>query len=157
MACVAAFERLLVPVDFSPASRVAFDLAMSMAEVWGSQVVLFNAAGVDGNDEFLDHTGVPWGRGDVLAEACEQLRAFAEAVVPGSAAKVRVDATRDEDPVRAVAQACERHTPSFVVLGTHQRDRRGWRRSRAERMVRELSCPVMLVPGERQPQVDPDT
>ena len=53
------FDRLLVPIDFSSAARAAFALAMRLAERWGSEVVLFHAAEADGNDEFLDHTGVP--------------------------------------------------------------------------------------------------
>jgi nucleotide-binding universal stress UspA family protein len=150
------FERLLVPVDFSSASRAAVAMAMSIADRWGSEVVLFHAAGFDQNDEFLRYTGVPWGREDVVRETSEHLRRFADEVAPGSTARVRLDAARDENPVHAVVRACARHSPSLVVLGTHPRDR--WRilRSRAERIVRALACPVVLVHGEREATVDPD-
>jgi nucleotide-binding universal stress UspA family protein len=150
------FDRLLVPVDFSSASRAAFALAMRIAERWGSEVILFNAPGPDQNDEFLRSTGVPWGQQDVVAEASEHLRRFADEVVPGSAARVRLDATRDENAVRAVARACARHEPSLVVLGTHPRERRRLLRSRAERIVRALACPVVLVRGEPEARVDAD-
>jgi len=153
------FARLLVPVDFSAASRAALELAILFAEQWGtgSEVVVFNAPGRDDNDEFLLHTGVPWGRRDVIDETRDHLRLFAEAVVSGRAGRVRLDASRDDDPVRAVVRACERIQPSLVVLGTHGRDRRRWRRSRAERIVRAIVCPVILVRAEREVPVDLDS
>ncbi|SRR5579883_2188113 len=153
---VAQFARLLVPTDFSPASRAALALALGLADQCGSEVVLFNAIGDDGNDEFLNHTGVPWGRGDVVDEAIEHLRRFADAVAPGASARVRVEAVRDGDPVRAIAGACDRLAPLLVVLGAPARPRR-WRRSRSERLLRALSCSVLVVRGEPEPRVDADT
>jgi nucleotide-binding universal stress UspA family protein len=150
------FERLLVPIDFSGASRKAFTLAMRLAGVWRSSVVLFYAPGSDGNDEFLDYTGVPWGRGDVIGEAHGQLNRFAETVVPGSSDAVAIDASQNDDPVRAVVQACQRHDPTLMVLGMHGHDRRRWMRSRAERIVRAIPCPVMVVRGDPEPFVDAD-
>jgi nucleotide-binding universal stress UspA family protein len=151
------FERILVPIDFSWAARDAFTLAMKLADQWSSAVVLFYAPGSDGNDEFLDYTGVPWGRDDVVGEAHGYLSRFAETVVPGSSERLVIDALRADDAVRAVADACERHRPSLVVLGTHARDRRRWSRSRAERIVRAISCPVMMVRAEMEPRVDADS
>ena len=85
------------------------------------------------------------GVGDVVGEAHGHLSRFAETVVPGSSERIAIDALRADDAVRAVADACERHCPTLVVLGTHARDRRRWSRSRAERIVRAISCPVMMV------------
>ena len=119
-------------------------------------MILFYAPGSDGNDEFLDYTGVPWDRGDVVGEAHGHLSRFAETVVPGSSERIVIDALRADDAVRAVADACERHSPTLVVLGTHARDRRRWSRSRAERIVRAISCPVMMVRAPREPRVDAD-
>jgi nucleotide-binding universal stress UspA family protein len=150
------FERLLVPVDFSSGARAAFALAMRIAERWGSEVVLFNAAGPDGNDEWLQSTGIPWGRTDVVQETNEHLRRFADHVAPGSAERVQLDATVDDHPVKAVLRACQRHRPTLVVLGTHARDRRRLLRSRAERIVRALPCAVIVVRGEPEATVDAD-
>lgn len=146
-----AFDRLLVPIDFSAASRAAFRLAMRIAERWGSEVILFHAAGLGSADEFLEHTGVRWGRADIVGEARDHLHRFADTVVPGSGERVRVDATRDDDAVRAVVGALRRHGASCVVLGTDPRDRPRVLRSRAERMMRALECPIVLAPAEREP------
>jgi nucleotide-binding universal stress UspA family protein len=152
------FTRMLVPVDFSSASRRAFALAMRIAERWGSDVVLFHAAGSDGNDEFLDNTGRSWGVSDVVSQSFDHLKDFAESVVRGSSARhVIVDAERSDDPVEAVARACVRHTPSVIILGAHAHERRRWRRSRAERIARTVSCPVFLVRGEREAYMDADS
>jgi nucleotide-binding universal stress UspA family protein len=150
------FDRLLVPVDFSSASRAAFALAMRLAERWGSEVVLFHAAGMDGNDEFLDYTGVPWGKTDVIGESREHLQRFADTVVPGSGSRVRTEVVRADRPVRAVVGACARHAPTMVVLGSRPRDRRRVFRSNVERIIRAVSCPVLVVQGEPEPYVDAD-
>ena len=150
------FDRLLVPIDFSWASREAFTVAMGMADLWKSKVIVFYAPGPDANDEFLGYTGVSWGRGDVVGEAYGQLSRFADTVIPGSAERLCIDAVPADDPVRAVADACERHRPTLIILGTNDRDRHRWSRSRAERIVRAVTCPVMMVRAEREPQIDPD-
>jgi nucleotide-binding universal stress UspA family protein len=150
------FERILVPIDFSWAAREAFTLAMRLARHWNSAVILFYAPGSDGNDEFLDYTGVPWDRDDVIGEAHGYLSRFAETVVPGSSERVVIDALPADDAVRAVAAACERHAPTLIVLGTHARDRHRWSRSRAERIVRAVPCPVMMIRAPREPHVDAD-
>lgn len=147
---------LLVPIDFSSASRDAFTFAMRLSRQWTSKVVAFYAPGADGNDEFLDYTGVPWGRSDVLGEAHGQLSRFADTVVPGSAGGICIDALRHDSPVVAVVEACARHKPSFVILGAHFRDRPRWSRSRAERIMHAIACPVILLRGEREPRVDAD-
>jgi nucleotide-binding universal stress UspA family protein len=150
------FARLLVPIDFSSAAREAFTLAMRIADRWGSEVILFHVAGYDGNDEFLDYTGVSWGRGDVVGDARDHLRRFADTVVPGSAERVTVDATREDDPVRAVVGACTKYSPSLIVLGSHAKQRLPFRRSRVERIVRAIRCSIVVVRGTPEAPVDAD-
>jgi nucleotide-binding universal stress UspA family protein len=153
----APFHRLLVPVDFTSAARAAVALALRIAERWGSEVILFHAAGQDDNDEFMDYTGVPWGRGDVVADVSQHLMRFADAVEPGASNLVRVDATKADDPVGAVVGACTRHAPSLLVVGAHPHARQRLFRTRAERIVRRVACPVLVVRGEAEVPVDADT
>ena len=153
----AVFARLLVPIDFSASARQALALALDIAERYGSEVTLFHASGFDDNDEFLDHTGVPWGRSDVLGEAHGHLIRFADAIAPGSGQRIRVIAVRDEDPMRAILRACESYKPSAVFVGTHLRERRSLRRTRAEKLVRRLACAVILVRTDREPKMDADS
>jgi nucleotide-binding universal stress UspA family protein len=151
----APFARLLVPIDFSSAARAALKTALDIADRWGSQVILFNAPGEDNNDEFMNATGVPWGRDDIMSDAREHLLSFADTVAPGSTARVAIDVDRDDNPVRAVVNACARHAPSMVVLGVHPEHRRRLLRTHHERIVHRLSCAVLLVPGEPEAPFDP--
>jgi len=142
----AYFDRVLVPIDFSASSAAAFATAIRIADRWRSEVVLFHAGGPDANDEFLNSLGgTRWGRSDVVDEITQHLQTFADAIVPDSSDRVHVDATREDDPVRAVAGACARHQPSLVVLGIHGRRRRRFFRSTAERITRAIDVPVLLV------------
>jgi nucleotide-binding universal stress UspA family protein len=141
----APFERLLVPIDFSDASRTALKAAIRLADREGSDVVLFHAAGYDGNEEFIASLGAPWSQSDILEEVHLHLKSFAETVCPGSGARVKVHATRSDDTVEAVAQAAEMHASTLAVIGTHRRRR--MRRSTAERIAHALPCAVLLTPG----------
>jgi len=150
------FERLLVPVDFSSASRSAYSLAIRLADWADSEIWLFHAAGPDENDEFLNHTGVPWGLSDVEGEVRAKLRDFVDAAEPGSGRRVQLDTVKSENVVLAVVEACQRHAPNLIVLGVHPHARRSLRRSVAERIAHAVSCPVLLVRGEPEPLVDAD-
>jgi len=150
------FERLLVPIDFSSAARAAFTLAIRLADWADSEVWLFHAAGPDENDEFLNHTGVPWGLSDVEGEVRAKLRGFVDALEPASGRRVRFDTVKSEDVVLAVVEACQRHAPSLIVLGVHPHARRSLRRSVAERIAHAVTCPALLVRGQPEPLVDAD-
>jgi nucleotide-binding universal stress UspA family protein len=144
----APFERLLVPIDFSDASRTALKAALRLADREGSEVVLFHAAGYEGNEAFIAALGAPWSTSDILEEVHTHLRTFAEMVWPGSGPRVRVHATRSDDPVEAVARAVEMHDSTLAVVGTHHRRR--VLRSTAERIAHALPCAVLLTPGNEE-------
>lgn len=137
------FERLLVPVDFSlgsHGSKFPVVAAMRIADRQGSEVVLFHAAGFAANETSLSALGPPWGR--TVKELEEHLRQFADLVYPGSGGRVAVDATGEQDPVRAIVHAAERHRTTLAVLGAD--DRTHLRRSSAERIAHALSCAVLF-------------
>jgi nucleotide-binding universal stress UspA family protein len=142
----APFPRVLVPIDFSPASRDALALAEKMTAPWASEVVLFNAPGMSENDGFLQGTGAHWGRSDVLEEAREHLRSFAESVAPGLGARARFEARRDEDLIASIVRASAELGASLLILGSILAERPRWRRSLVERIARAVSCPVLVVP-----------
>ncbi|MCL2449964.1 MAG: universal stress protein [Polyangiaceae bacterium] len=145
---VAPFPSVLVPVDFSLASRAALALAVQMTAPWSSEVIVFNAPGMSENDGFLQGTGAQWERSDVLSATRDHLRSFADRVAPGSGKRIRVEARRDEDFVSSVVHACQQLGASLVILGSGKGDRpRWWKRSSAERVARKVTCPVLVVPN----------
>jgi nucleotide-binding universal stress UspA family protein len=148
------FARLLVPTDFSSASRRALTVALDVAQRYRSEIVLFHAAGQDANDEFLNSTGVAWGRDDVLSEARAHLQSFVDSVAAEAARAVRIEAVRDEDTVRAVVNAARQYAPSLLILGTQLAH--GVLRSRTERICRSVGCPVLVLRDEPSIQADAD-
>jgi nucleotide-binding universal stress UspA family protein len=143
----APFPSVLVPIDFSLASRAALALAIQMTAPWNSEVIVFNAPGMSENDGFLQGTGASWGRSDVVAEARDHLRSFVERIAPGSGPRIRVEARRDEDFVSSVVHATEQLHASLVILGASTANRPRWRRTPAERVARKVRCPVLVVPA----------
>ncbi len=142
------FARVLVPVDFSISARAAYELAARVTAPWGSEIVLFNSPGLSENDGFLQGTGAPgWQKSDLIAEARQHLRTFAETVAPDSAPRVRVEARRDDDFVKSLVRACEELDASLLVVGSTVATRPRWRRSTAERVARAVRCPVLVVPA----------
>jgi nucleotide-binding universal stress UspA family protein len=134
------FERLLVPVDFSPSSRVALEAALQIAEQQGSEVVLFHASGFK-DTTFLDARDVGWG--GTVSEVEQHLRSFAEEVRPGSGARVTVDASQEGgSAVKAIGRAAQRHHTTLAVVGTSDPPR--WSRSTAEQIAHVLPCAVLL-------------
>jgi nucleotide-binding universal stress UspA family protein len=82
----------------------------------------------------------------VLDEMRDHLRSFAETVAPGLGPRARVEARRDDDLVKSVANAAAEMGASILILGSITAERPRWRRSLAERIARAVSCPVLVVP-----------
>jgi nucleotide-binding universal stress UspA family protein len=141
-----AFARVLVPIDFSPASRAALVLAERMTAPWGSEIILFGAPGMSENDSFLQGTGASWGKSDVLDEAREHLRSFGETIIPSSKGRFRAEARRDEDLTKSIVNAVADLDASLLIMGEIKAMQPRWRRSRVERIARAVPCPVLVVP-----------
>jgi nucleotide-binding universal stress UspA family protein len=142
------FSRILVPIDFTDASRAALAAAADVARRLGSIVVLFHVANAGENDGFLAGTGAAWSLPDVIAVGGELLRAFAEEEQPDLASSFVYDVVGSIPVERAVALAATRHDATIVVIAAPNE---GVFRTRSERIARELTCPVLLVHGEKAP------
>jgi nucleotide-binding universal stress UspA family protein len=144
----ALFSRILVPVDFTDASRASLAAACEAARRLGSVVVLFHVANAGENDGFLAGTGAAWSLPDVIAVGRELLRAFAEEEQPDLAPSFVYDVVGSIALERAVSLAATRHDATLVVLAAPNE---GVFRTRSERIARELACPVLLVHGTIPP------
>ena len=146
------FSRILVPIDFTDASRAALAAASEVARRFGSVVVLFHVANAGENDGFLAGTGAAWSLPDVIAVGRELLRAFAEEEQPELSSSFVYDVIGSVEVERAVSLAATRHDATLVVISSPHE---GSFRSRSERIARELTCPVLLVHGTRPPAASP--
>lgn len=136
-------ERLLVPVDFSDASAAAVSLAGRLAQGCGAAVTLLHAEALEApvyfTREQVDQLAAERRQRQQQAEAYLNTFGRAHTNVPFTS----LIATRP--PVEAITQ--EARTADLVVLGTH--GRRGpqlwWLGSVAERVLRDLTTPVLVV------------
>jgi nucleotide-binding universal stress UspA family protein len=150
---MSALRRILVAVDFSEASRLAFDDAAELAQRFGAELDVLHVWEVP---TFLppDVPVVVGGAGTSLAEA---VREAAEQALDAFVADARergiaVHAARLEMGLPASTIIDQATGYDLLVLGTHGRS--GLPRfvlgSVAERVVRHAPCPVLTV-RERHP------
>jgi nucleotide-binding universal stress UspA family protein len=146
------YQRILVPVDGSPASNKGLREAIALARLTGGRILLLHV--VDDMSLMItgaDYVGLSAEVFAALREAGEKVLAEAKNDVERAGVPVETRLYENIDlPLwqRAVALVGEWHA-DLVVMGTH--GRRGVRRvvlgSDAEQVVRTASVPVLLVRG----------
>lgn len=141
----AIYRRVFVPVDFSMSSHRALGAALELARTQGSTVCLFNMAESEGEDDFLGGIGSPAVGGDWPAESEERLHRFVENVAPGYVDRVEVRSRIGGDAARSIHEEAARWGATLIVVASEMHAR--WLRSPAERIVRDLDIPILLIPG----------
>lgn len=147
-------KRILVPVDFSPSSRLALDYALALAERFQASVDVLHCWEVPA---YLRPDLTVWS-GEVSVTLADHARREAEkgmqefladAKSKGSlpvASRIVAGA-----PYATILAACDESGCDLVVMGTHGRT--GLSHlvlgSVAEKVVRHAKCPVMTVRAPR--------
>lgn len=144
------YQRILVPIDGSGASRASLDQAMRLAKLTGANLRLIHVVEdlnlAEGLTDFVDFSG------DTIKEmehSGEQILENARQRV--AAAGVRVDILLseifDERVADVIVQQAVAWNADLIVIGTH--GRRGLSRlplgSDAEQILRLAAVPVLLV------------
>ena len=142
----AMFDRILVPIDFSAASRRALATALLMQDRLGSHVDLFHLAEQGANAAFLAGSGADITASDVADDARGRLTRFVDNVFPGRAAGVRIHVEVGADLIGAVERAVREARATLVLLATGSRH--ALLRNRVEKIVRKVDAAVMLLPPE---------
>jgi nucleotide-binding universal stress UspA family protein len=148
---MAPFKSILVPVDFSPHSERAVEVAMEMAAAMGAEVHLLHVYGIPvgvagpGIYDTALPVGVLTDLRDSAAKALEELVArFGERGVKVSGL------VREGVPAGTIVDTAEEVGSDLIVMGT--RGLSGLKHvllgSVAERTLRSASCPVLAVPRE---------
>jgi nucleotide-binding universal stress UspA family protein len=136
-------ERILVPVDYSMESHRAVALALELRRTHGSAVCLFHAAQSTGSDDWLAGIGSPSVAVDWVAEAHGRLRRFLANVAPGAGEGIDVRA-RVGLPLDTLGQEAHGWGATLVIATARVQS---WLvRSPAERLLRELGLPVLIIP-----------
>lgn len=142
-----SLERILVPVDFGPASLAALEYAVELAQKFGSKVTIVHTYSIPVT-EYGDM--IPW----PIAEMERQAKAALDELL----AKTRARYANVEGEVlfgetaRQILDVIDAKKCGLVVMGTH--GRRGLTRvllgSVAERIVRTSPVPVLTVSAPKE-------
>lgn len=135
-------RRILVPVDFSPSSRVALEHALGIARRNDAQLTLLHVVEPFDASLLMDPAEA---RRIARADANEQLSKLAGPIVqdwPRTGRELRAG-----NPATTIVAMARRMKADLIVMGTHGRT--GLKRmvigSVAERVVRLAHCSVLVV------------
>ncbi len=141
---VTTFERILVPIDFSQASRQALTTALVLQDHLGSEVHLFHLAQPGANAEFLAGAGgVSVPPRELVDDARAHLRRYVDDLFPGRAAGVGVHAQVGADLVQGIERAAREIGATLVLLPG--RSRGSLFRTNIEKIARDLEGAVMIL------------
>lgn len=145
------FDRVLVPVDFSPSSARAVDYALELAAVFGSEIHLLHCYMTNPGSLSPYAPGLPSEVvGSIREAAASQLSEAAQRV---KAAGITVhEHLSEEYPSQAISQNAEALGVDLIVMGT--KGTSGLEHvllgSVAERTLRIARCPVLTVGEEHE-------
>jgi nucleotide-binding universal stress UspA family protein len=140
------FKQILVPIDFSAHSTVAFEAAVEIAKVFDSKIHLLHCYQIQPGGISPYGIAIPSSYfAEIRDAASQQLAEWQEKHVP---AGISVDAsTMSESPSEAIITTAKEMGADLIVMGT--RGLSGFKHvmvgSVAERTVRLAPCPVMTV------------
>lgn len=143
------FRKILVPVDFSSASRLGVDYALGFAQEFRASVVLFHSVFVP--VYVLGHEYTAREVSKLIADQEQYAGAEMEKLareVSGKGPKVKTQVAFGS-PVEQISDYVKKENVDLIITSTHGRS--GLQRliigSTAEHIVRHAACPVLVVPN----------
>jgi len=142
----AKLQRLLVPVDFTPASQRALRYAAMLGERFGSTICLLHV--VEAHPCAMGEAALMLTMQDeeLARDTAEQLKQLAQLEIPANLViKLLV---RYGSSAREILNAAETLAVDLIVLATHRRSTLGrlLLGSTATQIERHAVCPVLIVP-----------
>ena len=143
------FRKILVPLDFSDASRLGLEYALGFAQEFRATVILFHSIFVSAYLMGNRHTAhqVPTLIANQQEHARTEMEKLRETISrKGGAVETNIAVG---SPVEQIGKYVRKASVDLIITSTHGRS--GWRRvfigSTAERIVRYATCPVLVVPN----------
>ena len=141
-----AIKKILVPTDFSPASKKAFSYALRLAEERGAEIALLHVLEPETPLTLAGRPAATAFSEEELADVEKSLHALTDeargAGVAGAKSTVRTGVATHE-----IIEAAKELDVDLVVIATHGFT--GWKPfaigSTAERVARAAPCPVLVV------------
>jgi nucleotide-binding universal stress UspA family protein len=152
-------RRILVPLDYSPASLRALDYAVELARVFGAELVVLHAVEVS----FLPAPGDTYGPRSNMEKVFREFERAAREHVSRIAAqldmppgKVRTIVRRG-NAGRLIVDGAKRAKADLIVMSTEGRSglAHAFLGSVAEKVVRTALCPVLTVRARKRVRREP--
>jgi len=146
-------KRILVPVDFSAASRAALWRAGELATALGATVELLHVVDLPRPSHVISEGHVPLPpeyRQDVLRDTESHLKDWLEtAMIPATFHR----ALGEGKPFVEIVKYAREHGVDLIVMGTHGRGGMAHLLlgSVADKVIRTAPCPVMTVRADEHP------
>jgi nucleotide-binding universal stress UspA family protein len=144
------FKRILLPLDASPLAEEAIPLATSLAEKFGSEILLLHVLDIPEPSPVRSHPEVTigWVR-EARAHALQEARRYLDAQqqeIHRQGILVRA-LVCDESPAEDILQVAARQEVDLIVMSSHgQGGLARWTfGSVADKVARHSPCPVLLV------------
>ena len=139
-------NRILTPIDFSPASQNAFKYALRFADEFGGEVTLLYVLEPAPSTSFIAIPGATVFSEAEYSTAEENLRSLIAAAYKGDGKRLHWR-VRVGIPSHEIVEAAKEADVDLIVIATHGYT--GWKHfcigSTAERVVRAAPCPVLVV------------
>jgi nucleotide-binding universal stress UspA family protein len=137
-------RKILVPIDFSPASKTALWYALRIAETRNSEITLLHVLEPQDPAALAGRPAAAAFSEQELADAEEALRCLADSAKATSGVGTIL---RTGVPTHEIIEAAKELDVDLIVISTHGFT--GWKRfhlgSTAERVARAATCPVLVV------------
>lgn len=150
-----AVSRILCPIDFSEPSRAALRYAAALASHLSAALTLLTV-----NDPLLaEAADMAGGSGRLAADAKAELEKFYRDSLPGSARRPAASFLVATGPAAAEILRHAKDAADLLIMGSHGATgiRKLFFGSTTERVLRETSVPVLVVPrGDAGPETLPD-
>lgn len=139
-----SLKKILVPTDFSAASRSALPFARTLAQIYGSSLLVAHAIPAEPHRQVVTDT-VPAEEAHPWQIARQQLAGFKQD--PLLADLPATQLLEQGDLAEVIPAMIREHEADIIVLGTHGRTgvSKVFLGSGAEKIYRTASCPVLTV------------
>lgn len=151
-------KRILVPIDFSPASELALEDAADLARGLGAEIDLLHVwelPALVGPQEVYIGAAMP--AATINAIEAQSEKAVEQVAIEARAKNMPVLKARalPGSPYHIIVDEAERGRYDLIVVGTHSRKNiaRLLLGSVAEQVVRHAPCPVLVARGQKVPAV----
>ena len=142
----ARLKNILVPIDFSPASKKAFKYAFRFAEKFSAQITLLHVLEPPPSSNFAGLAGAPAFSETAQLSAKKSLQALIGSTRNGSVGRTRIT-MRTGVPSHEIVELAKEADIDLIVIAAlgYTGSKHFCIGSTAERVARAAPCPVLLV------------